>query len=81
MNQQLATRSGGADKQTIINDIRKNYGNMLNIQQATVALGFKDRRAAVRFLEGIPSCDMGKERKYLAIDIGRRIYDRMTDAT
>lgn len=77
---QEAVKSGGVDKQTIINDIRKNYGNMLNIQQATAALGFKDRRAALRFLDGIPCCDMGKERKYLAIDIGRRIYDRMTVA-
>ena len=66
-----------AEKQAIINDIRKNYGNMLNIQQATAALGYKDRRAALKFLDGVPSCDMGKEKKYLAIDIGRRIFDMM----
>lgn len=66
-----------ANKQEIINDIRKNYGNFLNIQQLTAALGYKDRRAAVNFMEGINPCDMGKEKKYLAIDVARRIYDRM----
>lgn len=66
-----------ADKQTIINDIRKNYGNMLNVRQITAVLGFKDRHAASRFMAGVPYCRTGKEKKYLAIDVGRRIYDRM----
>ncbi|MEG0941866.1 MAG: hypothetical protein RSE64_08220 [Oscillospiraceae bacterium] len=66
-----------ADKQAIINDVRKNYGNMLSIQKATEALGFKDRRAAVRFLSDVPVCNMGKEKKYLAIDVGRKIFDMM----
>lgn len=65
------------DKQSIINDIRKNYGNMLNVSKATKALGFKDRRATTKFLEGLPVCNMGKEKKYLARDIGGRIYERM----
>lgn len=66
-----------ADKQAIINDIRKTYGNMLNLTEVTNALGFSDKRAALRFLDGVPYCEMGKEKKFLAIDIGRRIYDRM----
>ena len=70
-----------ASKQAIIDDIRKNYGNMLNIRQATEALGFKDRKATVKFLDGVPACNMGKEKKYLAIDIARRIYDRMEVAS
>lgn len=65
-----------ADKLAIIKDIRKNYGNMLNIQQATAALGYKDRKATKKFLEGVPTCDMGKEKKYLAIDVARRIVER-----
>jgi hypothetical protein len=64
-------------RQEIINDIRKQYGNMLNIQQAAAALGYKDRTAAKKFLAGVPWCNMGKEKKYMAIDIARRIYDRM----
>ena len=66
-----------ATRQEIINDIRKNYGNALNLREACLALGYKDKRAAKRFLGGIAYVDMGKEKKYLAIDIGRRIYDRM----
>jgi len=66
-----------ATKQEIINDIRKTYGNMLNIQQVTAALGFKDRKATLRFMDGVPACNMGKEKKYLAIDLGKRIYDKM----
>lgn len=67
-----------ANKQTIVNDIRKTYGNMLNIQKATKACGYKDRRATIKFLDGLPRCDMGKEKKYLAIDIAQRIYERQT---
>ncbi len=66
-----------ATKQGIVNDIRQNYGVMLNVTEATKALGFSDKRAAMRFLEGIPRCDMGREKKYLASDIAKRIYERM----
>ena len=65
------------DRQAIINDIRKQFGNMLNIQQVTAALGFKDREAAKKFMQDVPYCNMGKEKKYLATDVGRRIYSRM----
>ncbi|WP_294854692.1 hypothetical protein [uncultured Oscillibacter sp.] len=59
----------GTKRQEIATDIRKNYGNMLNIKQATKALGFKDPRAAQRFLDGVPYCDTGRQKKYLASDI------------
>lgn len=65
-----------ADRRAILDDIRINYGNALNIQQLTAALGFKDRRAAKNFMTGIPPIDMGKEKKWLAIDVARRIYDK-----
>lgn len=67
-------------KQEIIDDLRKHYGNMLNIQQATAALGYKDREATKKFLAGLPIVDMGKEKKYMAIDIGRRLYACMSTA-
>ena len=76
-NTTAALPMGCTGKQEIINDLRKNFGNMLSIQQATAALGFKDRRAAKKFLAGVPVCNTGKEKKYLAIDIGRRIYSRL----
>ncbi len=65
-----------ATKQEIVADIRKNYGNALNIEKLTEALGYKDRRAAKKFMSGLPPIDMGKEKKWLAIDIGRRVYER-----
>ncbi|NCB52257.1 MAG: hypothetical protein EOM54_10300 [Clostridia bacterium] len=67
-----------ATKQEIVADIRKNYGNMINLREAGEVLGFSDKRAIKNFLEGVPCCQMGKEKKYLAIDVARRIYDRMT---
>lgn len=69
-----------ADKKSIIDDIRKNYGNMLNLTEATNALGFSDKRAALNFLDGIPYCEMGRQKKFMASDIGKRIYDRMVDS-
>ena len=66
-----------AGKQELIDDLRKNYGNMLNLTQATAALGYKDREATKKFLAGVPAFDLGKEKKYMAKDIGRRLFDRM----
>ena len=65
-----------ADRRAILDDIRKTYGNALNIQQLTAALGFKDRQAAKNFMVGIPPINMGKEKKWLAIDVARRICER-----
>ena len=65
-----------ANRREILDDIRKTYGNALNIQQLTAVLGFKDRRAAKNFMVGIPPIDMGKEKKWLAIDVTRRICDK-----
>ena len=65
------------DKQAIIKDIRSEYGYMLNLREAGELLGFTDKHATWRFLEGLPFCKMGKEKKFLASDIGNRIYMRM----
>lgn len=65
-----------ADKQAIINDIRKTYGNMLNIQQLTKV--FNCNRCTVPvYVDGLPFLQMGKEKKYLATDIGNLIYTRL----
>lgn len=68
------------DKKSIIKEIRQEYGNLLNLRKTAAALGFKDVRAAQGFLEGIPYVQMGKEKKYLASDIGARIWAHMTPA-
>lgn len=70
-----------ATKQEIIDDIRQTYGTMLNLREATEALGWTNKRATKKFLEGVPAIDMGKEKKYMAIDIARRIYSRMEPTT
>lgn len=62
-----------ATRKEILTDIRSQYGNMVNIREACEILGFKDRTATKRFLSGLPVYDMGKEKKYLAIDIAKRI--------
>lgn len=65
-----------ADKQAIVNDIRKNYGNMLNVQQ--VAKVFNCHRTTVStFVDGVPYLKVGKEKKYLATDIGNLIYRQL----
>lgn len=65
-----------ADKQEIINDIRKTYGNALN--QTQLAKVFNcDRKTVPKYVEGLPFFCQGRDKKYLAIDVGRRIYDRM----
>ena len=66
------------DKQAIINDIRKNFGNMLNVTQLAKLFNC-DRKTVPRYVEGLPYFTMGKDKKYLAIDVGRRIYDRMEE--
>ena len=62
-----------ATRKEILSDIRSQYGNMVNIREAGEILGYKDRTAIKRFLEGLPIYDMGKEKKYMAIDVARRI--------
>lgn len=69
-----------AKRHEIAEDIKRRYGVMLNIRQATEALGWKDPKATKKFLFGLGVCNMGKERKYLAIDVARRIDERSVEA-
>ena len=68
-----------ANKREIVADIRRNYGNMLNVTQLA-ALFNCNRKTVPGYVEGLRFFSMGKDKKYLAIDIGRRIYDRMEDS-
>jgi hypothetical protein len=65
-----------ATRQEVIDDIRCHYGNMLNVTQLAKLFNC-DRRTVPTYVEGIPFFTMGKDKKYLALDVGRRIYDRM----
>ena len=62
-----------ATRKEILSDIRSRYGNMVNIREAGEVLGYSDRAAIKRFLDGLPIYDMGKEKKYMAIDVAKRI--------
>jgi predicted AAA+ superfamily ATPase len=63
-------------KQAIINDIRKNYGNMLNISQLAKVFNC-NRKTVPKYVEGLPFLRTGKEKKYYVVDVAGRIYDRM----
>lgn len=65
-----------ATKKEIIDDIRKNYGNMLNVAQLAVVFNCH-RKTVPNYVEGLTYFSNGKEKKYLAIDIGKRIFDRL----
>ena len=62
-----------ATRKELLADLRAQYGNMLNIGEATEAIGYSDRNAAKKFFAGLPLYDMGKEKKFLAIDVAKRI--------
>jgi hypothetical protein len=64
-----------ATKQEIVNDIRKTYGNMLNVTQLAKLFNCHRNRVG-QYVDGLPYLPNGKEKKYLAIDVGQRIYDR-----
>lgn len=61
-----------AKRAEIAEDIRKQYGNLLNTTKAAKYLG-KNRKTARKFLQGVPMYNTGKEHCYLATDIARRL--------
>jgi hypothetical protein len=61
-----------ATRQEILQDLKKTYGGALNIREVGEYLGFC-RNKTVGFLKGIPCYDTGKDKKYLSIDLARKI--------
>lgn len=61
-----------AKRVEIANDIKKEYGSFLSLADVSRYLGFCYRKTK-KFLEGVTYYDTGKEKKYLAIDIARKI--------
>lgn len=53
-------------------EIRSQYGNLLNLTQAAAFLNMH-RETARSFLSGVDCYRTGKEHKYLATDIARRL--------
>lgn len=61
-----------AKRAEIVAEIRQQYGNMLNLTQVSKYLGMH-RETAREFLSSVDCYKTGKERKYLATDIARRL--------
>lgn len=61
-----------AKRTEIAADIRRQYGNLLNLTQAAKCLNM-NRETARNFLSGVDCYKTGKERKFLATDIARRL--------
>ncbi len=61
------------ERQSIRQLIRQDYGEMVNLKQATQIIGMKDRRTTAAFLAGVPSYRIGREIKYFASDLARAI--------
>lgn len=63
-------------RQEIAAEIRKTYGNMLNVQQLAEVFSC-NRNTVTKYVNGVPYFKTGKEKKYLATDIARRIDSMM----
>lgn len=60
----------------IIKEIKDAYGTFLNVEQVT-KLFHCDRKTVHINTDGLPYLREGREKKFLASDIGRRIAERM----
>lgn len=65
-----------ATKREIVEDIRGQYGNVLSQEQVRKYLG-KGKGETAAFLADVPFMREQAQRKksYLAIDIGRKLYE------
>lgn len=67
-----------ASRAAIAEDIRRQYGNLLNTTQAAKYLG-QDPRTTRNFLKGLDTYRTGREVCYLAIDIAKRLDQRRVE--
>lgn len=63
-----------AEKREIVADLRSQYGNALSQNQVQEYLGMGDAALAV-FLSGVPFIRQSRKKRFLAIDIARKIYE------
>jgi len=61
-----------ATKKEIADDIKRQYGSLLSTTDAATYLGMC-RAKTRKFLADLTCYDTGKEHKYLAIDIARKL--------
>ena len=63
-----------ADRRQIAEDIKKEVGNFFNLTAAARYLGMS-RGKTRTFLQGVPFYQDGKEKRFLAIDVAKRIEE------
>lgn len=65
--------SPAVDK-ALVDDIRRNYGGMLNLT-AVAALLNLHRDAARKFMDGVPAYNINGRRYWTATDVARRLAE------
>lgn len=63
-----------ATKTEIASDIRRQYGNVLSRNQVRMYLCMGND-AVTRFLEDVPFMRDARKKRYLAVDLARKIYE------
>jgi len=69
-----------ASKIEIVSDIRKLYGNTLSQNQVQKYLGMGTDQIR-EFLEDVPYLRKTRKKRFLAIDIVRKIYEQQETAS
>lgn len=69
-----------ASKIEIVSDIRKLYGNTLSQNQVQKYLGMGTDQIR-EFLEDVPYLRKTRKKRFLAIDIARKIYEQQETAS
>ncbi|MBO7172341.1 MAG: hypothetical protein J6V52_05260 [Bacteroidaceae bacterium] len=60
----------------IADDLRKQYGGMMDVTDMQHELGVKDRRTAERFLDGLTHVTVNRRKKWRVGDVAHRIYQQ-----
>lgn len=57
----------------LADELRKNYGGMLNLAGVKQVLGVTDDRTAKKFLEGVPHYDINGRARWMVTDVARKL--------
>ena len=65
-----------ANKREIADDIRRQYGNVMSQNQVKKYLGMGDHEAQ-EFLRDVPFMRESRKKKFLTIDVARKIHENL----
>lgn len=63
------------ETEALADEIRRDYGGMLNVTAVRKLLGVTDDRTAKRFLEGVPSYNINGRARWMALDVARKLEE------